>query len=287
MIQRILAFVAMLAPIPAMAAPALRLDSVITLHMDDARFGGFSSLEVAEDGLSFVSTSDRGALLRGQILRENGRLAGVENLVLSDVPDSKGRPLSGHNSDAEGLAISPEGRVYMSFEGNHRVMVQNSFESLPEFVPKHPDFRNLINNSGLEALAISDEGTLFAIPERSGALDRPYPVYRLQNGAWDKSWTIPRLGDYLVTGADIFEGRLYVLERSFSPFSGFSSRIRRFEIGAATGEILLETTSWTLDNMEGIALWRPLNGAVRVVLISDDNFVVLQRTQLAEFVLRE
>lgn len=273
--------------LPAIAGPTLRLDASINMQLNDPRFGGFSSLEVAADGMSFMATSDRGSLLRGDILRENGWMIGVANLRLTDILDTKGVALTRFNVDAEGLAVRDTGEVYMSFEANHRVMVQPTADSLPEFVPKHPDFRTLINNSGLEALAIAADGTLYAIPERSGDLARPFPVYRFSGEDWRKDWSIPRIGDFLVTGADIFAGQLYVLERDLSSLLGFSSRVRRFDIGAQSGEILLETSAGVLDNMEGIAVWQPEGGAVRVMLIADDNFLFLQRNQLVELVLEE
>ncbi len=272
---------------PAMATPTLRLDARIEIGLDDPRFGGFSALAVAADGMSFMATSDRGTLLRGDILRENGRMVGVENLRLTSILDSKGAPLTGYHVDAEGLAVSATGAIYMSFEANHRIMVQPTPDSLPEFIPKHPDFRRLINNSGLEALAIGPDGTLYAIPERSGDLAAPFPVYRLQNGVWDKDWSLPRRGEFLVTGADVFGDHLYVLERDFTFFGGFMSRIRRFEIGAAQGETLLESRAGDFDNMEGIALWQPEGAALRVLLISDNNFLALQRNMLVELVLTE
>jgi len=270
-----------------MAAPSLRLDASIEMQLDDPRFGGFSSLEVAPDGMSFYATSDRGALLRGDILRKNGRLTGVANLRLTDILDSKGVPVTRYNIDAEGLAISEAGEVFMSFEGNHRVMMQRDVNALPEFVPKHPDFRSLITNSGLEALAVGADGTLYAIPERSGDIDLAFPVYRFRDEAWNKDWSIPRVGEFLVTGADIFAGQLYVLERDFIGFRGFATRVRRFDIGADTGEVLFETAAGELDNMEGIALWQPAGEAPRVLLIADDNFLFLQSNQLVELVLEE
>ncbi len=270
---------------PASAAPALRLDASIILQMDDPRFGGFSSLEVAADGMSFMATSDRGTLLRGDILRENGRLTGVANLRLTDITDTKGQPLSGYNVDAEGLAVSGAGAVYTSFEANHRVMVQENPDALPEFVPKHPDFRTLQNNSALEALAIDDTGVLYAIPERSGAEERPFPVYRFIDGAWVKNWSISRKGAFLVTGADYFDGQLYVLERRFGGFRGFASRVRRFDIGAPEGEVLMTSEDGDFDNLEGIALWQPVDGAIRVMMIADNNFLFWQKNQLVEMVL--
>ncbi len=272
---------------PAIAAPTLRLDARINMQMDDPRFGGFSSLEVAADGMSFMATSDRGTLLRGDFLRDRGRLVGVENLRLSAIVDSKGVALSGLNTDAEGLAIAPSGEVYISFEGNHRIMVQADVDAVPEFVPKHPDFRTLIINSGLEALAIGEDGTLYTIPERSGDLARPFPVYRFADGRWRKDWSIARGDGFLVTGADVFGGQMYVLERRLDSLWGYASRIRRFDIGAETGQVLLSSEAGEFDNLEGIALWKPEGGAVRIVLISDDNFLFFQSNQLVELVIEE
>jgi hypothetical protein len=37
--------------------------------------------------------------------------------------------------------------------------------------------------------------------------------------------------------------------------------------------------------MEGISVWRDGEGAIRVTLLSDDNFFPLQRTMFAEFLV--
>jgi hypothetical protein len=272
--------------VSACAAPKLILDSVIVLQMADPRFGGFSSLEVAADGMSFIATSDRGALLQGDILREKGRMVGVANLRLRDITDRHGHPLTGYQTDAEGLAVSATGEVYMSFEGNHRVMMQRNMDARPVQVNPHPDFQTLIPNSGLEALATDGAGGLYAIPERSGGETRPFPVYHFAGGTWTRAWAIPRSDGFLVSGADFFAGKLYVLERRFGSIWGFATRVRRFAPGDSHGEVLLETAPGSLDNMEGIALWQPEGGAPRVMLIADDNFMFLQKNQLAEFVLQ-
>ena len=90
-------------------------------------------------------------------------------------------------------------------------------------VPPHPDFRRLQANSGLEALAIDAEGVLYAIPERSGKLERPFPVYRLRDGRWQTQGALRRDGAFLVADA-IFgpDGRLYLLERDFEWLGGFA-----------------------------------------------------------------
>ena len=57
-------------------------------------------------------------------------------------------------------------------------------------------------------------------------------------------------------------------------------------IGGMLGETtLLETPMGMFDNLEGLSVWRDATGAVRATLISDDNFFVLQQTQIIEFQL--
>ncbi len=193
--------------------------------------------------------------------------------------------------DAEGLDIDARGRAYVSFEGFHRIRRYDRLDGPAANVPSHRDFAGLQNNSALEALAIDEDGTLYVIPERSGAIDRPFPVYRLKGGKWDKTLRLRRDGDFLVVDADFGpDGRLYVLERSFRWLGGFATRIRRFSIGpeGLGDEItLLETRIGEMDNMEGMSVWRDEEGRTRVTLISDDNFFALQRTMFTEFVLAE
>ena len=67
-----------------------------------------------------------------------------------------------------------------------------------------------------------------------------------------------------------------------------ATRVRRFDVGpdGFTDEVtLLRTDFGALDNMEGLAAWRDPQGRIRVTLLSDDNFFVLQRTMFAEFIL--
>ena len=73
---------------------------------------------------------------------------------------------------------------------------------------------------------------------------------------------------------------------------GFASRVVRLSPGAARpGALLsgrevgrLEAPGLT-DNFEGIAVGARSDGAHDVYLLSDDNFTILQRTLLLQFVL--
>lgn len=272
--------------------PRMELDNRIVWSSSEPGFGGFSAIEVLDDGAGFLAISDRGRWASGRFERAGGRIEGAELTGIGRLRGVNGKPLpGGSQSDAEGMAVDASGRVYVSFEGFHRIRRYDEIEGPAAEVPSHPDFRRLQQNSALEALAIDADGVLYTIPERSGKVDRPFPVYRLRNGVWDKELEIPRSGEFLVAGADFGpDGRLYVLERAFAWYSGFATRVRRYELGPHgfdAGLTLLESSFGSVDNYEGISVWRGDGGEIRVTLIADDNFFALQSTAIAEYIVVE
>jgi hypothetical protein len=282
-----------LLPTAEAASPRLVRDATVTWSEPEADFGGYSGLVVEDGGTRFLAVSDRGTWARGTLEREGGRIVAARLDSSGALHEISGRPLDDKNIDAEGLAVDAQGRAWVSFEAFHRVRRFDDIAGPATDVRPHRDFRRLQSNSGIEALAVGPDGTLYAIPERSGALDRPFPVYRLSvdqpQGRWDKRLKLRRDGSFLPVDADIGpDGDLYLLERDFGWMSGFATRIRRFELGpgGVEGEAtLLETPFGELDNMEGMSVWRDSDGRTRVTLISDDNFFPLQRTIFVEYLL--
>ncbi|KMW58990.1 ABC-type cobalamin/Fe3+-siderophores transporter, ATPase component [Candidatus Rhodobacter oscarellae] len=250
-------------------------------------FGGFSGLEVDETGTSFMAVSDKGYISTGTLRREAGRIAAVEQANLRPLKDDDGSALDRYEVDGEGLALRADGRLYVSFEAVHRVWTYRDPGSEAAWLPRHHSFNALQNNSSLEALAIGPDNALYTLPERSGKLERPFPVYRYKNGAWTIPFTIPRRGQFLPVGADFGpDGRLYLLERHFTGLLGFMSRVRSFAVQGKRildERVLLSTPSGRHDNLEGIAVWRDAQGALRVTMISDDNYRFLQRTEFVEY----
>ena len=51
-------------------------------------------------------------------------------------------------------------------------------------------------------------------------------------------------------------------------------------------QILLETRPLQYDNLEGISVWDDGVG-MRITMISDDNFLFVQRTEIVEYRLRD
>lgn len=250
------------------------------------RFGGYSGIEILDGGSRFAVIGDRGTIVAGDFQREAGRITGVRSGPILDLRDSDGTDLDRFETDAEGLAIGADGRMYVSFEGEHRVWAYRDPRSAATALPAHPDFELLDLNSGLEALAIDPAGRLYAMPERSARETRLFPVYRFENGAWDIPFSIARRGSFLPVGADFGpDGRLYLLERYVTIF-GFRNRIRSFRVtGDSIGDEreILVTGAGDHDNLEGLTAWRDAAGNIRLTMISDDNLRPFQITEFVEY----
>lgn len=256
----------------------------------DGDFGGFSGLEMTQDGRGFYAVTDRAHLYWGHVARDaGGVIRDIEITGKAHLTDSGGRPLvPGYLGDSEDIALGADGTIWISFEGLNRVVAFDTPDSPSRPAPRIPDLKILSINEGLESLAISPDGDLLTIPENAGGPFRKFPVLRLTPGAeaWDIPWHLPPSGRWRMVGADFGpDGRLYVLQRDFRGVLGFSSRVVRFDFGAdgpVNPQIVLETRPLQYDNLEGLSVWDDGQG-IRISMISDDNFMFMQRTEVVEY----
>ncbi len=254
----------------------------------DPRFGGLSSIELTDDGTGFTAMSDRGTLFQARISRDDtGAIMAIHDVVILTLKGAGDAPLDPARNDTEGLAIAVNGTIFVSLEGPARVLRFDTPDGSAANLPTPPAFDAMQKNSSLEALAIDANGWLYTLPERSGALNAPFPVYRFRGKDWDQPFSIPRDDTYLPVGADFGpDGKLYLLERKFHGLLGFQSRVRRFVVtGDAidAGTVVLETPVGQHGNQEGLSVWRDGAGQLRLTMVSDDNFRFFLRTSLVEY----
>ena len=253
--------------------------------------GGYSAIWLdpagpGPAGTRTVLLSDRGTWVRGVLTRDpTGAAVGFDVTGRGALQRTGGGDLVGEEADAESIA-EVDGAFYVAFEGIHRVMRYADLAAPPERIPRAGAFVTLQDNSGIEALAADAEGRLYAIPERSGAREVPFPVYRFDGTSWTQPFALRRDGRFLVSGADIGpDGRLYILERDFA-LLGFRSRVRSFDLEGGDERLELQTTTGTHDNLEGIEVWRNEAGRLRITMISDDNMLPLvQRTEFVDYAI--
>lgn len=259
----------------------LRLRSAVALTSTDTAVGGISGM-VIEDG-TLTAVTDHGSLMQSPLSDDAPGLRPIGGRIFL-LRDASGARLRG--KDAEALARLPDGGLAIAFEHRHRVEILDG--DIPSRTITDRRLKRLGENKGLEALATLPDGRLIALAEapENGA----FPVFILDADGVVATGTLPQVGRYLVTGADVGpDGRLYLLRRDFSLLRGFSAQIERYRLGPdglpvpQTREELAAFQSGSgIDNMEAIAIWRDAGGT-RLTIASDNNFLFLQRTLLIDF----
>lgn len=281
----------------------------LEIDSENEDFGGFSGLDVSQDGKSFISVSDRGNWLTGDFVYKNGRLAGVKNLQMAPIRNTAGKVDERKSrSDAEAVAAwSDKGiraKVIVGFERRERVeqfnLGKHGLASPAERVRLPKAAGEGKSNGEIEALGRFAEGPLqgwlIAISERNqtGSGD-------LRGWLWRKGQThefhLTQHEDYLVTGLAILPGgnEIITVERSFTPPIRVGMAMRIFKVTdlqnqrPGAGELVFEgkIPAWKIDNMEGIAAHRDDRGTI-ITLISDDNFNrSIQDTVMFQFRLND
>ncbi|SPJ23425.1 esterase-like activity of phytase family protein [Palleronia abyssalis] len=270
--------------LPADAAELVgswRWDSEVEDH------GGYSGIDLSEDGREGTVISDRGRIARIGLSRgPDGQIDGVSASLPTPLALYEGTG----KLDSEGLAVSPDGTIWISLEGGRQGLVRyNTPDGDPISFPTPEEVDVFPNNRRLEGLAIASDGTLWAVPETNSG--DGFRVFVFEDENWRPGPLLPAGNGFVPVGLDFDdEGRLYLLERNLRSVFGFSSRVRRFTLAGRQirdEDVLLTSRPGQHDNLEGLAVWRDATGDLRLTMISDDNFFALQKTEIVEYRLAD
>ena len=260
-------------------------------------FGGLSGLEVDAAGRGFLAVTDRGHWVGGSLLYdERGWLSGLAGARIGPLHDPQGDLLGRKEvQDAESLARLPDGSLLVAFEHRHRIWRYagdpNPLADLPVAWPTPVGLTALPANNGIEAMTALGDGQVLAIAESESEPGR-FPAWLWRDGGW-RRLSYSRTDGYRPSGAALLpDGDLLVLERRFSWLGGLAARLVRVPAAAIEPGALLEGEELAAlapplltDNWEGVATATGPDGETLIYLVSDDNFLPIQRNLVALFAL--
>jgi hypothetical protein len=264
-------------------------------------FGGLSGLRLDAKGERFISISDHGSWFTGRIVYRGREMIGLDDVEAAPMLGPDGRPITSMGwFDSESIAIDGS-LVYIGLERVNQVMrfdfSKGFTRARGEVVPLPAAARKLPNNKGLEALVVVPmghalAGTLIAISERG--LDAQGNLLAfLVGGPTPGQFSVRRTEHFDVSDAALLpNGDLLVLERKFSLVDGIGVRIRRIALSQVMPGAVVDGPSifeadlgQEIDNMEGIHAHVTPEGDTVLTMVSDDNFLMIQRTLLLQFTL--
>jgi hypothetical protein len=267
-----------------------------------SNFGGLSAIRVGADGQRFLTVTDTGDWIRGQITYKDGKPVGLANVTIAPLLGPDGQRAKDMGLwDAESIALAGN-TAYVGIERNHTVLAfdinrdgltaRGQFRRLPDFVRRWP------RNRGIEAMGVMPPGSAYAgrligLSERSSDTSELIEGFVMQpDGDESFRFLLKRSDGFDVTDLDFLpNGDLIVLERFFSPLRGVAMRLRRIKTAeikahaSVDGEVLLvaDGGAFHVDNMEGLSIHKTIRGDTVFTLLSDDNYSVAQRTLLLQF----
>jgi hypothetical protein len=209
-----------------------------------------------------------------------GRLAGVTDASIAPLIDENGKPLVGKShTDAEGLALLPNGDRLVSFERVPRIWLYPKSGGPPHAVPSPPRAR-FPSNEGMEALTAAADFAPDAYivgGEASGEIW----ICRVSGGC-ARGPTIKKPREYgLVALNRMPDGKTAFLLRAYDPVRHSRITLGILEKTTVIAQMNL-AVPLTVDNFEGLTSVA-LDGGRRFYIVSDDNGSPEQRTLLLAF----
>lgn len=285
---------------------ALEFRGGLVLTSKSEPFGGISAIHVEPDGSHFLAATDNGSWLRGRIVYQDGKPAGIADAEMAPILGADGKPLATHGwFDAESLT-EIAGMFYIGIERVEQIVRfdyrRDGLLARGEPIPVPPDFKTFTFNKSLECLAAPPKGSplagnLIVVTEHSLDSAGNHRSFLLKDGQSGQQqverFSVARSDDYDISDCTILPpGDLLLLERRYSPARGVAMRIRRVPLSRikpnalVDGKPLIEADlAYQIDNMEGIAVTRNAQAETVITLVSDDNFSVIQRNLLLQFTL--
>ena len=145
---------------------ALEFRGGLALTSSYEPFGGISALHVEPDGSHFLGLTDNGSWLRGRIVYEHGKPAGIADAEMAPMLGPDGKPLAARGwFDAESLAAAG-GTLYVGIERVEKIVRFDyakdglAARGVPIKVPA--DFKTFKFNKSLECLAVPPPGSPLA-----------------------------------------------------------------------------------------------------------------------------
>jgi len=243
-------------------------------------FGGLSGLETLSR-TTLVAISDRGWVLQ---------IAKAPPHAVSGLQALGGLPRQHYLRDTESLRRAPDGGWWVAFEGASRIAWHRpGWEGLtgaPTRILLRPDLRDLTGNRSLEAVAALPDGRGLALAEQTGeALALLFDPDGQESRRLAYRTDVPP-----VDAVALPDGGLLILTRTpvWPLPPTFATRLEYAAPGWDQGKVFESRPLFRLDsaleaeNYEGLAAEPLADGSGwRIWLVSDDNYLRLQRTVLA------
>jgi len=261
----------------------VRLAGALAFRSDDPGFGGLSGLAALPDG-GLLAVSDAGMWLRLRPIVRGNALVGVADVEMGGLPSPPGGEK--YDMDSEAVQVAPDGRLAVSFEQQHRIMV---YDDVPPRRPVatrwHTDAMRWLPNGGGEALALLPGGAMLWLPEIAQAgLHRGLFI---DAAGHSRRFNVAGLPGFAITDAVALDAtRVLLLHRRFSGVET-AAALSLIDIGGSGGGRITarpllrwdRDSAWPIDNMEGAAIRRE-SGRTMLYLVSDNNFSTAQRNLL-------
>ena len=273
----------------------LRYLGGIVLRSTNAAFGGLSGLAAGRDGW-LLSVSDTGNWVAFRTVEAGGRLVGVTDGVIAPILDENGKAAAYKEAgDAEALTWDADGSAMVSFEQDHRILVYAAIDPARPASLRTSATRALRlaatggwpRNGGGEALVALHDGSRLWFEEEGQGADGRSPVLRIAPDDSVATLRYPAPQGYKPTDAvELAPGLILVLNRRFTPVEGVSVVLTTATVASdmTVTEVARLAAPLSVDNFEGMALTR-VGGRTFLYLVSDNNFLGLQRTLLLKFEL--